>query len=462
MTDIHEIGDAYQRLIWETNTGEVAWWKAIAIKAVRLVHVVIRDLLNGQLTLHAMSLVFTTLLSIVPLLAVSFSVLKAFGVHNQLQPLLLHFLEPLGAQGREVTAEIIGFVDNIKAGVLGALGIGFLFYITITLLQKVEDAFNYIWHVERARSLAQQFSSYLSVIMIVPVLIFAALGVMASLTSTTVVQAIMEIEPLGSLYELISKLVPYLLVTAAFTFVYVFIPNTQVRLSAALTGGASAGLLWQTSGWVFAQFITGSASYAAIYSGFAILIILMIWIYWNWLILLVGASIVFYQQHAEYLVSGHKDYRLSHRTQETLALMVMALVGRHWYEQRPAWSADDLAQHLRMPANTILDALNVLEQGGLLIRTRDAPTTWLPARPLETTSLKELLEIVRSAAKGPPLAPRCSPDVQGAEQVAEKVERAGLEALEGRTLKDLVMMKPQATPRAEARAIADGRQRHAQ
>jgi membrane protein len=451
MINTHQFTNIYERLVWDTDIDTVPWWHALAIKAARLIHVLIRDLLDGELTLHAMSLVFTTLLSIVPLLAVSFSVLKAFGVHNQLEPLLLNFLKPLGAQGHQISMQIIGFVDNIKVGVLGALGIVFLFYTTITLIQKVEGAFNYIWHIERPRSLAQQFSSYLSIIMIVPVLVVAALGVTASLTSNTIVRAIVAIEPFGSLYEVLSTLVPYLLIIAAFTFVYVFIPNTRVNMLAALTGGLVAGILWQTTGWLFTQFIANSARYAAIYSGFAILVILMIWVYWNWLILLVGASIAFYQQHAEYLVSGQKVYQLSSRTQEELALMIMTLIGQHWYQQRPAWSADALVEHLHMPFNTIQDTLHVLEEGGLLTRTVDAPPAWMPARPLETTSVKEVLEVVRRAVKGPRLAPRRTPNTCGAEQVVAEVDHAVDAALKGRTLKDLLgTTQPQAHDAASA------------
>lgn len=438
MIDTDQLAATYQRLVWQTDTNEVSWWQGLSIKAARLVHVLIRDLLDGRLTLHAMSLVFTTLLSIVPMLAVSFSVLKAFGVHNQLEPLLLNFLQPLGAQGRHITDQIIGFVDNIQVGVLGALGIALLFYTTISLIQKVENAFNYIWRVNSARTLAEQFSRYFSVIMIVPVLVFAALGVTASLTSTAIVRTIVAIEPFGSLYEFATKLVPYFLIIAAFTFVYIFIPNTRVRLGAAITGGIVAGVLWQTTGWIFATFIANSASYAAIYSGFAILIILMIWIYWNWLILLVGASIAFYQQHAEYLVSGKKEYRLSNRAQEELGLMIMALVGQRWYRQQPGWSTDELVDQLHLPVRTIENMLHVLERGGLLSRTSDAPSAWLPARPMEITGVKEMLDVVRNASKGPRLTPCRSPEIQAAETVVEVVDRAVDEALQGRTLKDLV------------------------
>ena len=100
------------------------WWKALALRWARTLWLLGRELMEGQLSMRAMSLVYTTLLSLIPLLAVSFSVLKAFGVHNQIEPTLQNFLTPLGPRGVEISATIIGFVDNVQVGVLGSVGLG--------------------------------------------------------------------------------------------------------------------------------------------------------------------------------------------------------------------------------------------------------------------------------------------------------------------------------------------------
>jgi len=142
--------------------------------------ILVRDLVDGQLTLRAMSLVYTTLLSIVPLLALSFSVLKAFGVHNQIQPMLLRFLEPLGENGAEIAHNIIEFIQRMNVGVLGAVGLVLLLYTAISLMQKIEESLNYIWHVHRPRPLADRFSRYLSVLLVGPILVFSALGITAT------------------------------------------------------------------------------------------------------------------------------------------------------------------------------------------------------------------------------------------------------------------------------------------
>ncbi|NNF97230.1 MAG: YihY family inner membrane protein, partial [Halobacteria archaeon] len=262
----------------------------LAITALRIGHLIMRDISEGQITLRAMGLVYTTLLAMVPLIAVSFSVLKGFGVHNQVEPLLLGLLEPLGDKGVEITEKIIGFVDNINVTVLGSLGVALLFYTAVSLMQKIERAFNDTWRVTELRPFAQRFSDYLTVILIGPVLMFTALGVTASIGNIEMVKAAMQVEVIGASIQLAGRLLPYLLVVGAFTFVYVFVPNTRVSFRAALIGALVAGLMWQIMGWGFAAFVANSTKYTAIYAAFATMLILLIWLYVSWLILLTGGS----------------------------------------------------------------------------------------------------------------------------------------------------------------------------
>jgi membrane protein len=224
--------------------------RALLVGVFRGLAGIVREATEGQLTLRAMSLVYTTLLSVVPLLALSFSVLKAFGAHNAVEPLMLNLLEPLGEQGVEITQNVLTFVDNMRVGVLGFVGLLFLVYTVVSLVQKIELAFNGIWQIEGTRSLGQRFSNYLSVIMIGPLLVVSALGATAALMSSALMQRVTAIEPLGTLFETAASLLPYGLIVAAFTFIYMFVPNTRVRLLPALIGAVVAGILWQTVGGV--------------------------------------------------------------------------------------------------------------------------------------------------------------------------------------------------------------------
>ncbi|MEE3117712.1 MAG: YihY/virulence factor BrkB family protein [Pseudomonadota bacterium] len=364
-------------------------------KVGRTAYAMVRDVISGQLTLHAMSLVYTTLLSIVPLLALSFSVLKALGVHQRMEPFLYQFLQPLGPQGVELAERILGFVDNMKVGVLGSVGLALLVYTVIALVQKIERSFNMIWRVPDMRSMAQRFSNYLSVIMVGPLLMVSAIGVSATIFSSTIVQTLMEIEPFGSLILVVSRFTPFFLVVGAFTFVYVFMPNTRVKLRYAFIGGLVAGVSWQAAGMLFASFVAGSAKYAAIYSSFAIGIILLIWIYLNWMILLLGASLAFYLQNPG-SVAKRQQVQLAPELQERVALAMMWLVAKPFSEGGPPPQQEVLEQSLNVPGEVTRALSDKLIRSGLLILAGRNGDRLAPGRSLDLITVGEVLRVVRN------------------------------------------------------------------
>jgi len=340
--------------------------------------------------------------------------------------------------GVELTNNIIGFVENIKVGVLGSLGLLFLLYTVVSLVQKVESSFNYVWQVEHLRGLAQRFSSYLSVILIGPVLVFAALGVTATAMNNSLVQQLMAVEPLGYVLLSMSKLVPYLLIIAAFSFLYMFIPNTRVNPGPALIGGVVAGVLWQSSGWAFAAFIATSSNYAAIYSGFAIMILLLIWLYLNWLILLLGAQVAFYMQYPQYMTREPVQLRLSNRLRERLALQIMFMVAEHHMHNRAPWTSEALVHDLGLPMQPIHHVLQLMVGSGFLAETSDEPPAYLPRRDVETISLSELYEVVRSAGENRFLSLKAFPHQQQVDSAMSALQSAVRSELGEQTLKDLV------------------------
>jgi membrane protein len=422
------------------GSGYGAW----GFRALGILLVVLRDVAFGQLTLRAMSLVYTTLLSIVPLLALSFSVLKAFGVHNQIEPALARFLAPLGERGNEVTAQIIQFIGNMNVGVLGSLGLGLLLYTAISLVQKIEISFNYIWHVPEPRSFGTRFSSYLSVLLVGPLLVFSALGLTAAATSIGVVKGLLAIEPFGRLAAEVGKLVPYALIVGLFFFIYIFIPNTRVRWTSALGGALVGGVAWQTAGWAFASFVATSAQYTAIYSGFAIVILFMIWIYVSWLILLIGASVSFYIQHGEYIIARAGEPALSSRMRERLALLVMQRVAERHAEGGAPLSLEELVHDIGVPSYSIRQVLDLMTARGILVPTRSEPCTWVPMHELSATSAWQVIEAVRSDGEyrsfdAPSLV---LPD--HVQQLVDEHERAAAEVLGKASLQSLVRARHEA------------------
>lgn len=438
------------RLVWRIHVEDAPFWKIWLVDTAKLIVAVARDLAEGQLTLRAMSLVYTTLLSLVPLLAISFSILKGFGVHNQIEPFLLNFLAPMGEEGVRITNQIIGFVENVKVGVLGFLGFALLFYTVVSLLQKVERAFNYAWHITLERTFAQRVRDYLSVLIVGPVLVFTSVGIMGSLMSAPLTASLTAIEPIGSVVSVLGTVIPFVMIVAAFTFIYMFIPNTTVQFRAALYGGVVAGFLWNTVGWLFASFVIGSAKYTAIYSTFATLVFFMLWLYVGWLILLLGACISFYRQRPEFLAVGRDEAGPNNRLLEKSALLVIFHIGKSFYAGQQEWTAENLAAKLNTAHDTIARVLAALCENGILAMTSGEIPTYVPACPLEETSLKRVLDAVRSAEETDVYNFGRLKSVKEVDEIDAVLEAAMAAALQDVTIKGFVSSRLSETKKMAA------------
>ena len=439
---LEKLREFYLDAVWRVDVQNLSTFRRVTVSMVRLVHNLVLEIAEGHLTLRAMSLVYTTLLSLVPLLAVSFSLLKAFGVHNQVEPLLRSFLEPLGTKGIEFSQRILGFVENVQVGVLGSLGMVLLIYTVVSLVQKIEEAFNFIWRIQRPRRLVRRFSDYLSVILIGPVLVFAALGLTAAVMGSSAIQGLVSVEPVALLVGFLGRLLPYVFVCAAFTFVYIFLPNTRVKFNAALVGGVVAGVLWESGGWAFAAFISSSTKYTAIYSGFAIVIMFMIWLYVSWLILLLGAQVAYYYQNPTLLYTRRGKWRLGNEGREKVAILAMLLIGYNYYHQLAWWSLESLARRMNIPSLSLRPILAILEKYGLISESGEEPSTYFPARDIETIKLVSVVEAIRHDETSLWPASRQGPEVVQIGEIMKRVDDAIDSALDQKTIKDLVMASP--------------------
>lgn len=298
----------YRKIFWQ-NPSEISSKGLSGVLFVaQLIFVVVRDILGGQFKLWAAGLSYTTLLTVIPLLALVFSILKTVGVHRHAEPFIINLLSPLGEKGVTLGLQAISYIESINVGVLGFVGSVVLLYLALSLIHQMEEAYNAIWRVEKSRNLLRRFIVYILLILVGPVLVFGAIAMTAALVSTTFMQEMLKYEGVQVVEYTFNRFLPYLFIIAAASITYFIIPNTKVKIISALIGGIIIGVLWEILGWIFASFVVTSANYQAIYSGFAITILFLVWLQISWLILLTGANITFYLQNPEYIVeSGVKS-----------------------------------------------------------------------------------------------------------------------------------------------------------
>jgi membrane protein len=397
----------------------------------------IRDWMGGEINIRAMSLAYTTLLSLVPLMVFSFAILKGLGARGDLRFILHEFFRPVGSAATQLTESVMQFVTNMRGDLLGSIGLAFLVYTVITTIQKVEGSFNFVWRVERPRSFGRRFTEYLSVMILGPILLAVAIGLLGSAQHSPLAQWLHAVAPLAWILGVLGQIVPYAIVTVVFTFMYAFIPNTHVQIRAALIGGVTAGIIWALVGKVFTAVILYSSQMVAVYTGFAIVLTTLIWVYLSWLILLIGAQFAFYLQFPQYLRHGQETIELTGSTREQVGLSIMYLIGRDYGAGKGYWDAGRLAAELDIPGIALAPVLARLERGGLILVTEKEQL--IPGRGPEVILLADILDAVRTLHIGRLLV-EVHP-VTVAAQVMVEVESAIRERLGTQSLRDLIAAK---------------------
>jgi membrane protein len=266
-----------------------------------------------------------------------------------------------------------------------------------------------------------------------PILLAVALELLAGAERSPVAQWLDSVAHLGWILSALGQLVPYAIVVIVFAFMYAFIPNTRVRIGAAVIGGVTAGVIWALVGKAFTAVIVYSSQLVVIYSGFAIVLTTLIWIYLSWLILLIGAQLAFYVQFPQYLRYGHKTSELAGSVREQIGLSVMYLIGRDYHEGRNRWGAGELAAELDLPEAALAPILASLRSAGLIVAT--AEERLLPARDPEVIELAAVIEAVRNPAGGSLLSGWPAAPVA---RVMAEVQAGVRDKLRHRSLKDLI------------------------
>jgi membrane protein len=371
----------------------------LTLRLLRYPYALLRDLSRGQINLYAMGLVYATLLSLVPLIAFAFAVLKAFGAHTELQPIILEFFKPMGSVAAEdFTQKVMDFANSVSTGLVGSVGLALLLWTLLGTIKKVEDGFNFLWRVEHARSFARRVTEYVALLIVGPIVVVSFIGLSHNALETATAGIGRYMPFFERVVAIGQKISPYFMVAAIFTAVYMFVPNTKVKWKPALIGGLTAGILWAAVGNVFTAMVMYSTRLTVVYAGFAIIVAALLWTYFGWLILLIGAQLSFYVQNRNYLRMGLTELRMSAVQREQLTLKMMFLIARSYHDGKTRWSVDSLAHELAMPGIAISRIVHGLEGAHLVTMTDDEKL--LPARDLGKISIQEIVDIARNEKAG--------------------------------------------------------------
>jgi membrane protein len=375
--------------VWLIEVDKLPRLKGIVYKQLQLAMYVWREFWRDSSLLRASGLTYTTLLTLVPLLALMFALLKGLGVQKALEPF---FLERLTGGSHPITERIMEYVSRIHVGSLGTLGIIFLFLTMILVLTNIEMAFNQIWQVDRGRPWLRKCSDYLGLVVILPVAMFVSLSLMTFVKSHLVTQEFLSIDLLSRIYVYLLKIAPFFVMWLAFSFIYLFMPNTRVNPISASAGGIIGGTLWQFCQWAYIHYQFGFSTYGAIYGALSQLPMLLIWIFVSWIILLLGAEIAFAHQNL-----ARFRLRQRWRAQPTVnrsywGLQLLLLVGERFEAGKSPLTIMDLAEELQVPADETRALLEIMENMGALKGGGENGYEVLPARDMKHLMVFDLVE----------------------------------------------------------------------
>ncbi|NUM55610.1 MAG: YihY family inner membrane protein [Candidatus Hydrogenedentes bacterium] len=422
------------------------------IKQVRVLILLVRNLLQGAFLMRAAALTFTSLLSVVPCVAILFIVIQKLnlGYHavdfvTELasrvevseqdpgnptpQPLLsLDLNEEVSRRNEEVIRRLLRlmFADVRPVNVAAAAGSnedltdpievlmkfakdvsktwqgansrtvialsGFVLVTVFGMMWNIESAFNSIWGVRRTRSWYRIFSDYLLIMLLIPFVVAAVLGFMIAMQS-----------PADRRYsvDLALRTLPYLSIWAIFTLVYVIVPNTKVKWRYALLGGIIGGTLWCLGSLAYVNLQIGVTRNSLIYSSFALFPLLMTWIYVSWIIVLFGAELTFACQNERTFAMERLAQGASHAYREAVGLRAMVEVSRRFDEGLPGMATEDAAREWNVPTRVINETMNQLEEAGLVCARATEPITYAPARSLDKITVGDVVNALREAGREP-------------------------------------------------------------
>lgn len=441
--------------VWETRLSELSPARAFYYRTARILYCTFRGLVfEEEIHVRAAALTYFTVLSLVPLLAFAFALLKGFGAYDVLvqetiRPYVLQLLEGNEAL-QQAFEKMLGFVEQTGVASLGFIGLLFLLYAATRLLRNIEGALNEIWGARTARDLFQQMRDYVAIIVVMPVSLMAAVALTTFGQAVDLLRAAGEAIGISALLDRVLSLVtPLTVLFLSLLFVYRVLPNATVKLRSAAVGAAFGSVVWYLVLIAHVRFQVGVARFNALYSGFAAFPIFLAWQHVSWLVVLVGAQIASIHQHHRSLARRARLADADRAFKEVICLSAVLEVVRSFMHGTPPPTREHLSLHFDAPDEVMTEMLDRLIDTGVLLRAgAGEDCAYAMAKSPELVRVKHVLDALRRSPSFRPEARRSA----GLDRVAAQLWLDLDEAIEHSpancTLKELVEREDQGAARA--------------
>ncbi len=350
--------------IWRITEDEVPRTTFSLYTIIKTIYICINRFTKDRIVDKAAALTYSTLLAIVPILAILFAIARGFGFDNLVESQIIS-----GFGGQTETTEIIlQFVDSYlsqtKSGVFIGVGLIMLLWTVLNLINNMELTFNRIWQVNKARSMHRKITDYFSMLLLIPILLVLSGGL--SIFMSTMVKNIEDFTLLAPIGKFMIRLIPFALTWFMYTALYIFMPNTKVKLKHALIAGILAGTAHQAFQFLYIGSQLWVSRYNAIYGSFAALPMFLLWLQVSWTICLFGAELTYAGQNISSF-SFDKDTRnISRRYRDFISILVMSLIAKRFEKNEAPYTAENISEKCQIPIRLTQRILYELQKVNLL------------------------------------------------------------------------------------------------
>ena len=387
--------------IWRISPYEISPVRRLFYEIIKVLCLAIRFFTTKRVLTQAAALTYSSLLALVPIMAVVFAIARGFGYNKYIE---VWFRDAFASQPQAVEI-IIGFVNSYlvhtKSGIFLGVGLVFMLYTVLMLVSNIEATFNEIWQVKKPRSIFRTFTDYLAMFFMFPILIVVSSGL--SIFVATIASSLPDFLLLGPFVRSLVKLSPYVLMSALFIALYVFMPNTHVRVKNAFIPGILAGIAMQWLQFFYIHSQIWVTGYNAIYGSFAALPLFMLWVQISWTICLFGAELSYTSQNLEYYDYDAHTSDISHRYRMMLSALLLSRICRRFADGNKPYTAVELRKTTGIPIRIVNDLLFTMIEANLIIEIaadeKGDSAQYVPSESLDNLNVGVMIDRLESRGK---------------------------------------------------------------
>ena len=346
--------------IWRITESEVSRGRSSFYFIIKTIIISVRRFTQDRIMNKASALTYSTLLSIVPILAIIFAIARGFGFSN-----IMENQFRIGLKGQTTAADaLFGMVDSYlshtKSGIFIGIGLIMLFWTIINLVSNIEITFNRIWEVKKARSLYRKITDYFSMFLLLPILVVISAGL--SIFMSTMIKSMADYVLLAPVMKFLVRMIPFALTWLMFTGLYVFMPNTKVKIKHALISGIIAGTAYQAFQYLYIGSQIWVSKYNAIYGSFAAIPLFLLWLQISWTIILFGAELTYAGQNIRNFNFEKDTKNISRRYRDFLCILIMSLICKRFEYANKPYTAEDISLEHKIPIRLVNQILYQLQE----------------------------------------------------------------------------------------------------